>query len=150
MLGESESVSVSVSASWNASSMHAGRVPTGTGWFCADLLLSPWWIAAIVAAAVVILTVVCVFCMFLCRPGRGWGAGRRDPYGDAARPAAAGPAGNICFDSESWLACCVWLSWPRADQPYRRRRRQVYYSGSVDRPVYRGTYVCSSLSLSTA
>lgn len=94
-----------------------------------DLLLSPWWIAAIVAAGVIILMIVCVFCMFMCRPGPGWGGrGNR----------GAGVTGNFCFDPETWLACCVMLSLPRRDQPYRRRRRQIYYSGSVDRPAYRG------------
>jgi len=102
----------------------------GLCWWWSDLLLSPWWIAAIVAAGVIILMIVCVFCMFMCRPGPGWGSTGANGRGPA----------NLCFDSESWLACCVMLSWPR-DQPYRGRRgRQVYYSGSIDRHEYRGIY----------
>ena len=88
---------------------------------CTDLL-SPWWIAAMVAGSVIVLIIILVSCMFLCR------------WNDGA----------VCYDPESWLACCITLRFPR-DQPYRRRRRTVHPAftgshGSIDRTVYIGIY----------
>lgn len=101
------------------------------------LLLSPWWIAAIVAAGVIILVLICVFGMYLCRPRPGW---RADGGTVSAR--------DVCFDAERWLACCVVLHWPRREQPYRTRRQRNVYSGSIDRPIRSGESVLSGYSAS--
>ena len=90
--------------------------------------MSPWWIAAIVAACVIVLVIVCIFGMFLCRPAPGWNADRGGTVS----------AREVCFDAERWLACCVVMHWPRKEQPYRSRRQRRVYSGSIDRPIPSG------------
>jgi len=89
---------------------------------CAELLLSPWWIAAIVCACVIILMILFCICLFLCRRN----------------------SGELCYSPDGCLMCCVGLSCDRClrhEQPYRTRRRRhirpvVMSHRSIDRPVY--------------
>jgi len=94
---------------------------------CTDLLLSPWWIAGIVAACVIALMIIFGLCICCCRCN----------WADMCNR-------DMCYNPNGWLACCVTLRLPRTNQPYRRRHRSVYPTvigsrGSIDRSPYKGT-----------